>query len=1445
MSYPSEVLADSPLAYYRLGESSGTAMVDASGNGRDGTYTSTALGTAGALAGSGDSDTAITLTGGTGNAGAVPYDTWMNGLTAVTVEAWVNTTATSGTRFVVARTGNTNYNYGLAVINGKAFMGLRTTSTSLGATGTTNVADGLWHHLVGTWDGTTLRIYVDGVLDGTASLSGTMTTAANGLQVGGRGANYFVGSIDEAAVYSSALSASRIAAHYGAGTSSAPAVTAALTGTGALTASVVPVRIAAAALTGTGGLAASVVPVGVAAAVLAGTGGFAAAAVAVAQSSALLDGAGTLTADVEVPGEAPDLAGDLAGEGALTATITAVAAVDALLPGSGAPTATVAPVAATDAAYADQVLADEPWGYWRLGEDGTEATTEPYTVRMRDSSGNRHHGSLSTISARFSLPGALPADPDTGIGRANGAVPTSIDPGWAPLDVFTAEGFFDTTPPALPGDTYRNIVALSVFPVTTFAVAYSPGFDRVEFRTRAAGGTTVIVAATPATVGVHHFAATYDGAEMRLYLDGELVGTAAQSGPLAQATRIYVGSTAGAQGDLYGLIDEVALYRTALTAEQIAQHHDAIDTPAPAWRYADLSGATTLTAALELVPGIAARLTGTGVFRATAVPVAISIPMTPAAPNAGRARTGTGVATWEPPVVTPPATVTPVHARVAAHAYTSVTMAGTRPQFDGLRTAERSRHRDRIVIAGRDVTYWRGIATPLPRFGLVSPLLYGSGTLELPQVAACFESPGHGALSWLRPGATVLVQRVAVDGPNAGKVIATDYRGIVMDFGISGRALTVDLGGDALGRASLRDKQVPIFRRRNDLGWWWWNALAGPEGLGRPFGKVGGPTTAIRFYDTGGTRFADYLNDLAAKGTNLGGTQWTCTPIESGPSAGTYRVHRKDTETVTGTVYLDDAHTVADLHYDVSEQPNRVYGTGVTPKGERAKFGVYPVLAEDQRARFPNYLTGQPMQLGDTNADTDSGGGVTALLHRLSVTGYLSAEDFAGGYDSDVVRAVRDLQDDAGLPETGKVDGDTWGALFDVNVVGYSTRGSRVEPIAQANRVRRVRRNASGQVVGRNPGYDRNALVVDLTNDYGTGITRAQMRSWARARLTDETPGSNPSGNGRHWTGTLRFELGALIAGVHTPGDQLGPSDLMHARALRPGHNLWLPHFDGGTLLHVSGVDVNSDHQVTATVDTRARDTMTVWEVIARNQDNKRNPARAWIRDHRSSSFVKDAVTEFDEIGGTITDRELVAGWNVFPVVAGQEGTIARVRLRLDKPAEFVTAVFGRRIGPRRLAQVIGNPLEHAGARRWSDPDRLDRLVGDHVLLYVAGDDQAPCGYYPGTKEARTYTPQVPNPAYNVDVPASSPSYDDRETLPEQVPNPAYNPDDPDGDQEEFIDRVVTEQLTPQTGQWNDDAGFGYRTFDQSCVLWVAVYVRRPRTLLGGRIMWPQLEAGA
>jgi len=92
--------------------------------------------------------------------------------------------------------------------------------TYLNSNGTTNVADGAWHHLAVTWPGTggTAFMYLDGVQVGqTTQVSGAPTNNADPVRIGVTRWNvsgiyrYFTGGIDEVRIYDRALSGVEIA----------------------------------------------------------------------------------------------------------------------------------------------------------------------------------------------------------------------------------------------------------------------------------------------------------------------------------------------------------------------------------------------------------------------------------------------------------------------------------------------------------------------------------------------------------------------------------------------------------------------------------------------------------------------------------------------------------------------------------------------------------------------------------------------------------------------------------------------------------------------------------------------------------------------------------------------------------------------------------------------------------------------------------------------------------------------------------------------------------------------------------------------------------------------------------------------------------------------------------------------------------------------------------
>lgn len=88
---------------------------------------------------------------------------------------------------------------------------------------TSNMTTNTWYHLVGTYDGAALKLYVNGALVSTTAQTGAISyTYSNGLCVGvdaaasgcDTAATFFNGSVDDLAVWSSALTAAQVKSLY-------------------------------------------------------------------------------------------------------------------------------------------------------------------------------------------------------------------------------------------------------------------------------------------------------------------------------------------------------------------------------------------------------------------------------------------------------------------------------------------------------------------------------------------------------------------------------------------------------------------------------------------------------------------------------------------------------------------------------------------------------------------------------------------------------------------------------------------------------------------------------------------------------------------------------------------------------------------------------------------------------------------------------------------------------------------------------------------------------------------------------------------------------------------------------------------------------------------------------------------------------------------------------
>lgn len=211
MSYASEITADSPAVWARLGETSGTAAIDQVG-GASGTYAGGYTLAQSSLLAS-DSDPAVLLTaaslGDIMFAARVAFDVG----DIFTIEAWVKLTSVGAVQTIFGKGANAP----ILRFTSSGNLLLRKNSVGDIATTTTTFITGTVYHVVATKSAAAVHLYVNGVDVTGAVTNQTCANTADNVHVGSAaGSDYLNGILDEFAIYPTALSAGRVLAHYSA-----------------------------------------------------------------------------------------------------------------------------------------------------------------------------------------------------------------------------------------------------------------------------------------------------------------------------------------------------------------------------------------------------------------------------------------------------------------------------------------------------------------------------------------------------------------------------------------------------------------------------------------------------------------------------------------------------------------------------------------------------------------------------------------------------------------------------------------------------------------------------------------------------------------------------------------------------------------------------------------------------------------------------------------------------------------------------------------------------------------------------------------------------------------------------------------------------------------------------------------------------------------------------
>lgn len=613
-----------------------------------------------------------------------------------------------------------------------------------------------------------------------------------------------------------------------------------------------------------------------------------------------------------------------------------------------------------------------------------------------------------------------------------------------------------------------------------------------------------------------------------------------------------------------------------------------------------------------------------------------------------------------------------------------------------------------LFVSNRDVTYFRNVPVVISEWSSSLPGGDDVAGVEFPQLTFG-DVPGVGDLTWLRNDAPAEIYLI---DPSGHRIQPPMFCGNLVSDNVGHTETDLTNGWHlegAMSQANYQGHRMPTFLTATDIG-----ALIAKhlnEVVSRRYAPLKPVNTAIMTRDRGSYSDTEwgYVHNLLGTAWTMDGHQWS---ILRGTAPRSFKIALKDTSTVHWTVTAGAPGVEVNLTADQASVVHAIYGQGVDSDGYSWAGWCYPNLHNDTAPAYPYASAGTTMSIGSTDAGTLTGHGVSDWQERARQLGFRIATD--GVYSSDDAATCREIQARDGLLVDGIVGPQTWAATWAVGSNAGSLDGAYRRPLAILPAVDPHLYAADGAITGPNPAYQPKIIRREIDVDYGPGVTKAEaMKSAAQQLARDGSPG---------WVGTLILKS--------------DPHEGSRFQVVE-GQNITLWGFRGGDqLLHVVDTRKQLDGEMPATftVDSKARDAMTVSAILSRDRTTNADPLRRKRHQSRSSRVEMDTVVPFDgESGAGVIPRMALFGglWSVVRIPVSQVGTIAKIDVSTSSPATpFAFALFGAPIQPSHLVRYVGNPLTSSGPFT----THAGNLEDDFGFIEGWGQSGQAAGYYPGSQ---------------------------------------------------------------------------------------------------------------